>query len=96
MSMLEAECTRCKGVFVPHGTDPEDLIHCYTDEEEECGGIGIILGEWHAPDEATLGLDLFDIGEYKNLTAQEKHGVEHPSCDDPDCEFHHPELMEGR
>lgn len=36
--MLEAVCQECGETFVP--ADEEDLIH------GECGGQGIITGEW--------------------------------------------------
>ena len=40
MSMLEAECTRCGEIFVPLGTDSEDLVHTYCESrDEDCGGI---------------------------------------------------------
>lgn len=88
MSMLEAECTRCREVFVPHGIEPEDIIHGETEAGEECGGIGIIQGEWGIPGETTWA-------HHRAITAQEKHGKEYPDCEDPDCEFHHPEVIEG-
>jgi hypothetical protein len=88
MSMLEAECTRCKEIFVPHGTSPEDLIHCYTEDETECGGIGVIQGAWVFSHEPPL-----DFAPLQLVLAQERHGKEFPNCSDPDCEFHHPELI---
>lgn len=90
MSMLEAECTRCSEIFVPHGVDPEDLIHCYTEEtDSECGGIGIIQGQWIFGDGAPNNWRAI-----RALTKMEMHGKEYPNCEDPDCEFHHPELIE--
>ena len=47
--MLEAECPRCGETFVPHSEDPEDLIHGETETGQECGGRGIVQGEWVAP-----------------------------------------------
>jgi hypothetical protein len=89
MSILEAECTRCKETFVPHGTEPDELIHGVKENGEDCGGIGIIMGEWVPRDDTPL----YDFGKYRNLTAQELHGLENPGCPDPDCEWHHPELI---
>lgn len=91
MSMLEADCTRCKELFVPHGVEPGDLIHGETEAGDDCGGIGVILGEWTPP----TGQTLYDFEKFKNLTRQELHGVENPNCSDPDCEFHHPEVVES-
>jgi hypothetical protein len=88
MSMIEAECTRCKDIFVPHGVQMEDLIHGET-EAGECGGIGVIQGFWYAPGEGVLEDRL-----KAEVLAQEKHGQEFPNCADSDCEFHHPELIE--
>lgn len=88
MSMLEAECTRCKEIFVPHGTALEDLIHGETEAGDECGGIGVIAGQWLRPGSPAEDR-LISV-----LTPQEKHGKENPDCEDPDCEFHHPELIE--
>lgn len=88
MSMLEAECTRCHQIFVPHGVEPEDLIHGETEEGMECGGIGIIQGEWLGPrDFARMPLKRY-------ITKMEQHGKSMPNCSDPDCEFHHPEVIE--
>lgn len=87
MSMLEAECTRCEEIFVPHGTDPEDLIHGETYAGEACGGIGVIQGEWYTDRPRYY----FPEGI---LTPQEKHGLDAPDCRDSDCEFHHPEVVE--
>lgn len=49
--MLEAQCSKCGEVFVPHSDSEEDLIHGeiqYTEGRigEECGGQGTILGQW--------------------------------------------------
>jgi hypothetical protein len=82
--MIEAECTRCKETFIPASTDPEDLIH------GECGGIGVIQGEWIAP--GTQEEYTHRVGDMVNLTAQEKHGLEEPNCLDSNCRHHHPEL----
>lgn len=87
MSMLEAECTRCGETFVPHGTDPEDLIHTFKENEDECGGIGIILGEWVPPEGNYTGLSESPI------TNQEWHGVQTPNCSGKHCIYHHPELI---
>jgi len=47
MSMIEAECERCGGIFVPQ--DEDDLIHLWDEEKgEECGGQGKILGVYDA------------------------------------------------
>lgn len=98
MSMLEAECTRCHQIFVPHGTDPEDLIHAFTEvgsglllddvEEVECGGIGVILGEWVPPTGSPERLL-----ENEDITKQEWHGIESPHCRGKHCVHHHPELI---
>lgn len=50
--MLEAECTRCGETFVPHGEEPEDLIHGERNDSdgEHCGGVGVITGEWVLPE----------------------------------------------
>ena len=90
MSMLEAVCTRCSEFFVPHGATPEDLIHGETETGKECGGIGIIQGRWILGQAHVTPFNLV-----KSVLAQEKHGKEHPHCEDPDCEFHHPEVREG-
>jgi hypothetical protein len=44
--MMEAECTKCKETFIPHSEDPDDLIHGVTEAGQECGGVGIVQGEW--------------------------------------------------
>lgn len=81
--MLEANCTRCGETFIPHGTDPEDLIHCYRDgTDQECGGIGEITGRY--------GVDAPAMD--RTLTPQEQHGRDMPDCAERFCEFHHPEL----
>lgn len=33
-------------------------------------------------------------GEYRPVHTLESHEREMPDCDDPDCEFHHPEVQE--
>jgi hypothetical protein len=80
--MIEAKCTRCQETFIPHSTKSEDLVHGETEMGRPCGGLGIILG--HTP-EVTL---------VEDLTLFEKHAQKMPNCDDPDCEFHHPEVRE--
>lgn len=93
MSMLEAECTRCKETFVPHQVSVEDLIHGETLDGRDCGGIGVILGEWLVPGEDStnqLHAQMIRAG----IEAMEQHGWENPMCMDPDCEFHHPEVRE--
>lgn len=45
MPMLEARCERCRETFNPD--DEEDLIHVQRDDGTECGGEGVITGEWH-------------------------------------------------
>lgn len=91
--MMEANCTRCHETFIPGGTDPEDLIHGPKNDGAgpNCGGIGIITGEWVIP---THKLETYQHtwGRMVNLSPQEVHGLEHPDCDDPDCEFHFPIL----
>lgn len=94
MSMIEALCTRCNEIFVPHGIDDEDLIHGETYMGVSCGGIGVIQGEWVASDNDARRMTE-EFGELKNLLPIEKHGLEMPHCDDPDCEFHHPEVRES-
>ena len=87
MSMLEAKCTRCEEIFVPHGVEPEDLVHVETYAGEDCGGLGIIQGEWIRPGDMSSH-------DYIHLQLLEAHAMEMPFCDDPDCEFHHPEVRE--
>lgn len=91
MSMLEAKCTRCDEIFVPHGTDPKDLIHCFkgADGEEECGGIGVIQGVWSIKG----AKDTVDM-KFDSVVRMERHGMDNPHCSDPDCEYHHPEVRE--
>lgn len=87
MSMLEAECTRCKQIFVPHTTEDEDLIHGTRYDDSYCGGIGVIQGQWIRSIDDTRQLS-------DRLLPIEKHGLDMPHCSDPDCEFHHPEVRE--
>jgi len=96
MSMLEALCTRCDEIFVPHSTEPDDLIHGerqYTEGEIgiPCGGIGIIQGAWLLPGGKPPTKEMYD-----SLAKMEEHGLAAPHCLDPDCEFHHPEVREDR
>lgn len=42
--MLEAKCTACQETFVP--ADEDDTIHGIHEDGTECGGQGIITGEW--------------------------------------------------
>lgn len=43
--MLEATCLKCLKTFVP--ADEGDIIHEWDEElSKECGGQGVILGEW--------------------------------------------------
>jgi uncharacterized OB-fold protein len=44
--MLEARCTKCGETFNPHSEDPDDLEHFQTADEVECGGTGVVVGEW--------------------------------------------------
>ena len=86
MSMLEAECTRCKEIFVPHGTSPEDLIHGETYAGKDCGGIGVILGDWLIPDKTPSLIE--NLSEAVLL--QEQHGQAAPFCQDLNCPHHFP------
>lgn len=47
---FEAECEKCGGSFNPSGeelVDDDDRIeHYQTDDEEECGGYGPLVGSW--------------------------------------------------
>lgn len=92
--MMEAQCTRCKETFVPHSPDPEDLIHGETEAGTPCGGIGVIQGEWIAP--GTQEEYTERVGDMVNLTAQEKHGLEMPNCDSPNCPYHFPGIPDPR
>lgn len=85
MSMLEADCTRCREIFVPHGTDPVDLIHGETYAGKECGGIGIILGAWLTAGGKPPPKELYD-----SLNEMETHALEVPHCRDLDCQWHFP------
>lgn len=42
--MLEAKCSVCGETFNPR--DVFDIIHIAKENGDECGGEGIILGEW--------------------------------------------------
>jgi len=86
--MLEAICTRCSGVFVPHSTEPEDLVHLVRKDGTDCGGLGIIQGQWTIDGETRLV-------DYRDLQKLEEHARAMPFCEDPDCEFHHPEVRES-
>lgn len=89
--IMEADCTRCKETFVPHGVEPEDLIHCETEAGEECGGIGIIQGAWLAPGE-TPETRIYAIATRLKIADQEQHALQFPNCKSPHCRYHHPEL----
>lgn len=92
MSMLEAECTRCKEIFVPHGVEPDELIHGETEKGEPCGGIGIIQGQWFAPGESLENMLHTKMIKFW-VAEMEDHGRTMPNCQDRKCEFHHPELF---
>lgn len=88
---IEAKCTRCQATFLLLGTDPEDLIHCYNEEtDSECGGIGVIQGVWGLQGSK----EIVDM-KFTAVVQMERHGMDHPQCEDPDCEFHHPEVREN-
>ena len=87
--MIEAICTRCRETFVPHQATPEDIIHGETEAGKECGGIGVIRGQWVTDARWTL-----EWKEVRLLVRMEMHGKEYPNCLDPDCEYHHPEVIE--
>lgn len=92
--MLEAECTRCGETFVPHGVEPEDIIHGETADGDPCGGIGIIQGRWISLEQA--GKTITEKWEnFQQLIPFEMHGRDEPSCNDPICKWHHPELCFG-
>lgn len=42
--MLEARCTRCGETFIPDS--PDDLEHIQREDEQPCGGVGTITGQW--------------------------------------------------
>lgn len=42
--VVEAKCTRCGEIFNPGSSD--DLIHLRKQNEQECGGFGLIAGVW--------------------------------------------------
>lgn len=92
--MLEADCTRCDETFVPHGVEPDDLIHGDRFDGQFCGGIGVVQGEWVPPGDTPQYYYPTTDGDSMILTPQEAHGLEDPLCSDPDCEFHHPEVRE--
>lgn len=92
MSMLEAECTRCKEVFVPHDVEPEDLIHAERYDGEDCGGIGIIQGAWLVPGEGPDNR-IETISFRLRIAVMEQHALKKPDCDRPTCKHHHPELI---
>lgn len=52
MAMLEAHCRRCGEVFVP--ADEDDLIHLIKEDGSDCGGTGVVAGEWLTPTEAAV------------------------------------------
>lgn len=84
---IEAECTRCKETFVPVSLDPEDLIHYGRDDGvTDCGGLGLVRGFHLYPGEM-----MPDFGPLRLLEA---HALDMPNCSDPDCEFHHPDVIE--
>lgn len=41
----EAHCPKCGETFNPAG--PDDLVHLSTLAGVECGGQGVLVGEWH-------------------------------------------------
>lgn len=89
--MIEAKCTRCNETFIPHSTKDEDQVHGQREDESPCGGLGVIMGEWVGPNERPrMPGDRF----WDSLTLLEKHALEMSNCEDPDCEFHHPEVRE--
>lgn len=89
--LIEAKCTRCGDTFVPHTIELAELIHGErVDTGKECGGIGIVQGQW---------LTVQELADYPNLSklrikemAQfERHGRDFPHCADPHCVWHYPE-----
>lgn len=49
----EAECQKCGETFNPHpedceccGHDGSNLEHWQRNDGEECGGQGVVVGEW--------------------------------------------------
>jgi len=44
MGILEAHCLKCGEVFNP--ADEDDTIHIAREDGTECGGVGVIDGEW--------------------------------------------------
>jgi hypothetical protein len=43
----EAQCQKCGEIFNP--ADENDLEHGMRDDEQECGGQGVLLGGWTSP-----------------------------------------------
>ncbi len=58
-------------------SEPGDT-HGERNDGSECGSEGTWIGTWYAP------------GEPHTLAT---HELEMPNCADPDCEFHHPEVL---
>jgi hypothetical protein len=87
--MIEARCTRCGEIFIPHSIDPPDMIHGQTEAETECGGIGVVEGEWVSPrqiaPESPIAVRLSRF-----LKQMEVHGKAVPGCTDEHCVWHHP------
>lgn len=42
--ILEAECQKCKEVFIPE--NEEDTEHIAREDGTPCGGEGVIYGAW--------------------------------------------------
>lgn len=57
--MLEARCHSCGETFVPHSEAPADLIHGETEAGKSCGGAGLVMGEWIAPEPKHIPWDEF-------------------------------------
>lgn len=93
MPLIEAECTRCHETFIPAEITPWDLIHGMRVDGGDCGGIGVLKGQWLTRAEIAVQPHI-SRNIVKWVEAVEKHGWEHPMCNDPDCEFHHPEVIE--
>lgn len=86
--MIEALCTRCNEIFLPHTVMMDDLIHGETYRGTPCGGIGVIQGQWILD----LGTPPIDrtLGQTRAVLQQEAHGKAEPNCDDPHCVWHFP------